>query len=136
MKKRVNKKIDSLLAGAGGASADIEFAAALARAQEDEAKKRAGTHDTKYQYSHVSMSMVSKNIEEYIIPELQEACKQLWAKNIFTFMVSNRNDAGEAYIMVSTLSDENQKIFEDLMKGGTKGYCKDGYRAAVLPNQR
>lgn len=72
--------------------------------------------DRRYQYSAVPMPVVEANIEEYVIPELQEACKSLWAKNIFTFMCSNRNDGGSAYIILEDLSDENKAIWNKLQE--------------------
>lgn len=72
--------------------------------------------DRRYQYSDVPMPVVEANIEEYVIPELQEACKSLWAKNIFTFMCSNRNDGGSAYIILQDLSDENKAIWNKLQE--------------------
>lgn len=66
-------------------------------------------------HSYEAIHIVAQNIDEYIIPELQEPCKKLWDKNIFTFMVSNRNDGGDTWIMLtSDLSPENRKIYDEL----------------------
>lgn len=67
-----------------------------------------------YHYSYVDMEEVMARPEEYIIPELQEACKELWAKNIFTNMVSDRDNTGDTYIVLETLSEENQAVFDEL----------------------
>ncbi len=83
-----------------------------------------------YNYTYVSMPEVERNIDEYIIPELQEACKTLWSKNVFTFMCSNRNDGGAAYIILEKLSPENQAIFEKLKKKSPANYLFDTYRNA------
>ena len=84
--------------------------------------------DTKYQYSYVPMIEVIKNIDEYIIPELQEACKLLWEKNIFTFMCSNRNDGGAAYIVLESLSAENIEIFKKLQTQYPEHFTLDSWR--------
>ncbi len=84
----------------------------------------------KYNYSYVGMEEVIKNPDEYIIPELQNACKKLWEMNIFTFMCSNRNDGGYSYIILEKLSDENQEIFNNLSKKYPKNFIFDHYRNA------
>ena len=83
---------------------------------------------TRYQYSYVPMLDVINDIDEYIIPELQEACKSLWERNIYTFMCSNRDDNGEAYICLELLSEENMEIFESLKSKHPKNYMLDGWR--------
>lgn len=72
--------------------------------------------DTKYQYTSLDVELVMKDPDEYIIPELQSACKKLWAMNIFTVMCSNREDGGHSYIWTSILSEENQAIFDKLKR--------------------
>lgn len=84
--------------------------------------------DTKYNHSNVYIVDVMNNIDEYIIPELQEACKLLWSKNIFTFMCSNREDGGSAYIILGSLSDENTEIFKQLMKKYPENFTIDELR--------
>lgn len=86
--------------------------------------------DTRYQYSYVPMPIVEANIEEYIIPELQDACKSLWARNIFTFMCSNRNDGGAAYIILEALSDENKVIWDKLQEKHPKNFRYNSFRRA------
>lgn len=66
-----------------------------------------------YQYSVVDMKTVCDDIDEYIIPENQEACKLLWSKNIFTLMCNNY-DNEDSWITLSCLSEENKKLFDEL----------------------
>ena len=82
----------------------------------------------RYNYTEVSMETVESDIDEYIIPELQEACKILWSKNIFTFMCSNREDQNMAYILYLTLSDENNKILESLKKKYPNNFTYSEFR--------
>ena len=69
----------------------------------------------KYQYTNVGMEYVVNDIEEYVIPECQQACRLLWSKNIETFMSSNHQDQ-DLYVLLSKLSNENQKIFDEMSK--------------------
>ncbi len=68
-----------------------------------------------YQYSIVDMASVASDIEEFIIPENQEACKLLWSKNIFTLMCNNY-DNENSWITFSALDESNQKLFDELAK--------------------
>lgn len=80
----------------------------------------------KYGYGKVDMLEVMNNIEEYIIPENREACKLLWSKNIFTIMCNNY-DNEDSWITISKLSEENQKIFDELSKNDKRfGYTFGG----------
>ena len=88
------------------------------------------TQTIPYQYSYVPMPEVEKNIDEYIIPELQAPCRSLWSKNVFTFMCSNRNDFGASYIILEKLSPENQVIFDELKQKHPQNYAFDNYRQA------
>ena len=83
-----------------------------------------------YQYEHVPVSEVSKEIDRFIIPELQSACRSLWQRNIFTFMCSNREDGKSKYIILSNLSQENEDIFKSLMESDPDHYTYSSYRAA------
>ncbi len=80
--------------------------------------------DTKYNYTHIDIGIVMSNPDEYIIPELKEACKKLWNKNIFTFMCSNRQDAGCSWIETFPLSKENNEVFKELKKRYPKNIKK------------
>ena len=80
------------------------------------------TKESAYKYSAIEMEDVIRNINEFVIPENQAACKLLWSKNIFTIMTNNYdnefNDHEYSWIALSNLSEENQKIFDDLLNSG------------------
>lgn len=59
---------------------------------------------------------VEKNPEQYIIQECLPACKELWGKNIYTFMVSDHLNAGMCWIEIiaDSLSEENKDIYSGL----------------------
>ena len=63
-----------------------------------------------------SVEAVEKNPRTFIIEECVPACKELWEKNIYTFMVSNHLNEGVCWIEVilDNLSDENKRIFAQL----------------------
>lgn len=63
-----------------------------------------------------SMEDVEKNPRTFIIEECIPACKELWKKNIYTFMVSDHLNEGVCWIEVvaNNLSDENKEIFTQL----------------------
>jgi len=82
----------------------------------------------KYNYSYIDMETVMANPDEYINPVLHDACKNLWAKNIFTFMCNIPGDGGPTYITPSKVSAENEKIFKSLMESNPQNYWIDGYR--------
>jgi hypothetical protein len=67
----------------------------------------------RYQYTHMDVSYVAENINEYIIPECRQACKLLWDKNIFTYLCTNYDNDYTA-IAISEFSAENQKIYYEL----------------------
>ncbi len=81
----------------------------------------------RYQYSYVDLEEVLKCPEEYIIPECLEACKQLWNKNIETFMVSNDDDSN-IYVLIQNLSPNNKKIMEKLIERHPERYYYDEFR--------
>ena len=70
--------------------------------------------NTAYQYQSVRTDKVAENIEEYVIPECQAACKAFWDKNITTFMCSNYDEIDDTkYVLIgSKLSEENQEILQ------------------------
>lgn len=71
---------------------------------------------TQYNYSNRDIKEVVNNPEEFIIPEILPACKLLWDKGIETYMCGNYDDTDGRWIELARLSDENKKIFEELMK--------------------
>lgn len=60
--------------------------------------------------------MVEKNPTQFIIQECIPACKELWSKNIYTFMVSDHLNEGICWIEIiaDSLSDENKEIYMNL----------------------
>ena len=83
-----------------------------------------------FNYAGLSIDKIINNPDEYIVPECLEACKKFWNMNIFTASCSNRREYKDKYgnikkyIMVSHLSDENRKIFEDLIESNPNNYVK------------
>lgn len=61
---------------------------------------------------HSPMEVVEQNPKAFIIEECIPACKELWKKNVYTFMVSDYLNEGECWIEVAidNLSDENKEI--------------------------
>lgn len=59
---------------------------------------------------------VEKEAERFIMPECLPACKELWKKNIYTYMVSDHLNEGECWIEVEldALSDENKDVYMQL----------------------
>ena len=66
----------------------------------------------------------SKNPRKYIIEECIPACKELWSKNIYTFMVSDHLNDGECWIELDAdaLSDDNKSIYLDLDSNEVKKF--------------
>ena len=81
-----------------------------------------------FNYPGVEIEEVIANPDEYIVPECLDACTSFWNKNIFTASCSNRaekkdnNGNVSKFIIVGTLSDENQKKFEELAKAHPNNY--------------
>lgn len=87
---------------------------------------------TEYQYQYVRTDKVAENIDEYVIPECQPACKAFWDKNITTFMCSNYDELDDTkYVLIGgELSEENQEILERLLKENPEHYYYSSYRDA------
>ena len=85
--------------------------------------------NTKYQYPYVELETVMANPSEYIIPACLPACRELWDKNIETFMVSNFED-NHLYVLLTNVSNENKAIFSQLQKQDPR-FIFDGYRTAI-----
>lgn len=92
--------------------------------------RKKQTNYAQYQYSHVPVEEVEKNIDEYIIPELQPALKALLEKNIFTFMCSNQDDKNIAYIILDDLTEVNEALFQAYRQEKPENFLFDGYRQA------
>lgn len=73
---------------------------------------------TRFRYSYTPMEEVEQNPEQYVIPECLDACRILWAKNIFTGMCSNNQDDGNTWIAIEKLSEKNSKILDEIKKLG------------------
>lgn len=79
---------------------------------------------------HSLMEVVESEPKRFIIEECIPACKELWSKNIYTFMVSDHLNEGNCWIEIvaDNLSDENKAIFtqlegEDVIKFSYHGGC-------------
>lgn len=93
--------------------------------------------DRAYQYSVVDMKVVYDDIDEYIIPENQRACKLLWSKNIFTKMCNNYDNV-DSWITISLFSEENKKLFDELAlkdKRFGRTWGGIGFRIPVKPSK-
>lgn len=71
------------------------------------------------QYHEVIQTLqeeVESNPQRYIIKECIPACKELWSKNIYTFMVSDYLNEGECWIEIAlnALSNENKEVYDNL----------------------
>lgn len=93
--------------------------------------------DRAYQYSVVDMKAVYDDIDEYIIPENQRACKLLWSKNIFTKMCNNYDNV-DSWITISLFSEENKNLFDELAlkdKRFGRTWGGIGFRIPVKPSK-
>ena len=92
--------------------------------------KNSESRYERYQYPYVITSEVAKNIDEYVIPECQSACKSFWRKGITTCMCSsNASDETYKYILIGgKLSEKNQEILEKLIKEFPEYYYYDAFR--------
>ena len=96
----------------------------LARRKEENDRRVAlGVFPVAEDYQSVcptDMEFVEANPERYIVPECIPACKELWSKNVYTFMVCDFLDleAGWAWICIkdNLLSDRNKEILASLSR--------------------
>ena len=90
-----------------------------------------------FNYAGFSIDRIINNPDEYIVPECQEACKKFWDMNIFTVACSNRREtinkdgSIRKYIMLGNLSDENKKIFEDLIESNLEWIVTKMYELSI-----
>ena len=94
--------------------------------------KKMEEFNLKYEYGSVRTDKVAENINEYIVPECQQACKSFWSKNIMTFMCNNYNEPDDTkYVLIgSDLSEENKKILDRLLEEDPEHYYYSKYRNA------
>lgn len=65
--------------------------------------------------SHANQEDVETTPERFIMTECIPACRELWKKNIYTFMVSNYTDDSIIWVEIySELSEENKKYLNSL----------------------
>lgn len=75
--------------------------------------------------SNVGIEEVISNPHKYILPDAEEAALSLWAKNIFTSGYSDRTNSALRYLLINNLSQENQKIFHELIRRNPVNYYKE-----------
>ncbi len=104
-----------------------EEAAAANRSFMEEHIKRMGILPVSDKYSPVMaapMEEVEANPEKFIMAECLPACRELWKKNIYTFMVSDAQNS-EAWIelFADALSEENKAYLISLEEQGVHVFC-------------
>lgn len=66
-----------------------------------------------------SMEDVEANAEKFIMTECLPACRILWEKNIYTFMVSDaQNEEAWIEVFIDGLSEENKQYMTSLVESG------------------
>lgn len=77
------------------------------------------------------MEEVENNPKKFIIEECIPACKELWEKNIYTYMVSDYVNENQCWIEidVNNLSEENLNVYREL---GGDDVIKFSYHAGFL----
>lgn len=75
--------------------------------------------------SHTSLEEVEANPERYIMSECIPACKELWSKNIYTFMVSNYE--GESGIWIEIYNEISNENLEYLKRIKSKNIAVNIY---------
>lgn len=90
---------------------------------------------TQYNHEPDDTLKVLKNPEEYIIPEELPACKMLWDRGIETYMCGNYDDEEHQGrwigIKWSDLTEENKRIFDDLIKKDNRYSFGHWYKITV-----
>ena len=83
-------------------------------------------HENYESGTYIYQEALEREPEEYIIPECIPACKELWKKNIYTFMTGDYLDEESVWIEINAeaLSEENKDIFLKLENKGAKLSCK------------
>lgn len=114
------------------------------RAQKLEEKGFLPENEELDETSSSPQESVENNPRQFIIEECIPACKELWAKNIYTFMVSDHLNEGECWIeiILDSLSEENKEVYanlegEDVIKFSYhKGAINFGVKAVGKEGQR
>ena len=84
--------------------------------------------------SHASEEEVENNPEKYIMTECIPACKELWSKNIYTFMVSNYEGESGIWVEIyNEISADNLNYLKSLTEKNinVNVYHKGCYRIEV-----
>ena len=93
----------------------------------EEKTKRLGILPTSEKYSPVMaapMEDVEANAEKFIMTECLPACRILWDKNIYTFMVSDaQNEEAWIELFADGLSPENSEYLLSLEDQGIHLFC-------------
>ena len=122
------KQLDSILLHLS--KQNIEVYSKLLDLQFDKREEYMQQSNKFSEVSQTSMEEVENNPEKFIMTECIPACKELWSKNIYTFMVSNYIGENGIWIEIyDEISDENYaRIKAGLRKvvtNGTAAYYMD-----------
>ena len=94
---------------------NIEIYSKLLDLQFDTKEKYMQQSNKFSEVSHTSMEEVENNPEQFIMTECIPACKELWSKNIYTFMVSNYTDKTRIWVEIyDEISEENLRYLKSL----------------------
>ena len=113
--------------------ADMDYEGVLRKTTEanrkyiEEKKKRDGILPESEKYAPVMaapMQDVEANAERFIMTECLPACRELWKKNVYTFMVSDaQNDEAWIEVFADGLSEENKSYMLELDNKGVHVFC-------------
>ncbi|MBD9115436.1 hypothetical protein EGP95_06655 [bacterium] len=107
------KQLDSILLHLS--KQNIKVYSKLLDLQFDKREKYMQQSNKFSEVSQTSMEEVENNPEKFIMTECIPACKELWSKNIYTFMVSNYIGENGIWIEIyDEISDENLKYLKSL----------------------
>lgn len=107
------KQLDSILLHLS--KQNIEVYSKLLDLQFDKREEYMQQSNKFSEVSQTSMEEVENNPEKFIMTECIPACKELWSKDIYTFMVSNYIGENGIWIEIyDEISDENLKYLKSL----------------------
>lgn len=107
------KQLDSILLHLS--KQNIEVYSKLLDLQFDKREEYMQQSNKFSEVSQTSMEEVENNPEKFIMTECIPACKELWSKNIYTFMVSNYIGENGIWIEIyDEISDENLTYLKSL----------------------